>query len=390
MNLYSAKQLVFNVLLGLFLFGLISNSVQAQINTSQKDSIALGILPALSYSSDFGLFGGAIFSRYNYGINDKPFKNSLLGSAILSTKGYVQIQVLFDKVRHFDTDYRASYEVSILRLFQNNFFGIGNNTTFDQTRWETTEDYLYESRGVLLAYKGRYPLYKKANDIKRFDVLFLGNYTYELALERVSTSQLSTIRPLGIGASYLSTIGTGFFWENRDNEILPTKGSWTEMHLLSAVPGVSSKWSASLLFRQHNYFTVHFIKDLTLATRIYWRQVLGESSFWNLADAGYNSTLRGYPFRRFIDKGALTYNIELRTWLFEIPSWKSRIGGYFFTDAGRVFSDFDDYANIFKDYNQTFGFGGTVSFFNPNFFLRGEFGFSKELTRFYAGVGYLF
>lgn len=377
-------------LIGFCFFFLISSSVQAQTNAIEKDSIALGILPALSYSSDYGVFGGAIFSRFNYGKNEVPFKNSLLGSAILSTKGYVQIQFVFDKVRHFDTDYRASYEVSILRLFQDNFFGIGNNTTFDQTRWENSEDYFYESRGLLLAYKGRYPLYKKENDIKRFDVLFLGSYRYELALERTPTSQLSTISPFGIGSSYLTTLGTGFFWENRDNEILPTKGNMTEVNLLSSVPGASSKMSASLLFRQHNYFTVHFLRDITLATRINWRQIVGKTPFWNLADAGFNSTLRGYSFRRFIDKGAFTYNIEIRSWLIEIPSWDTRIGGYFFTDAGRVFSDLDDYANFFKDHKRTYGFGGTVSFFNPNFFLRGEFGFSKEITRFYAGIGYLF
>ena len=52
--------------------------------------------------------------------------------------------------------------------------------------------------------------------------------------------------------------------------------------------------------------------------------------------------------------------------------------------------DFKDYANVFNDLHSTYGFAGTLSLFNPNFFLRGEMGWSDEISRFYMGVGYLF
>jgi outer membrane protein assembly factor BamA len=356
---------------------------------TQVDSIVTGFLPAVSYSSDFGLFGGGIFSRINFGQDEKPFKNQMLANVILSTKGYAVVQFVLDKTRHFDTDYRANYEVTFTRLFQNNFFGIGNETPFENQNWEA-ENYFYESRGAFINYRGRIPIYKKSNDIQRFDWLILSNHTYEWAIERNATSQLAQIQPLGTGHAWLTSIGTGFYWENRDHEIIPKFGNWTEFNVNATIPGISSDLSTNVMLRHHQYYTIHFIRDLTFAGRVYWRHVFGETPFWNLSDAGFNSTLRGYPFRRFIDKGAITYNLELRTWLLDVPSWKFRLGGYFFTDMGRVFSDLPDYTNLFKGYHQTVGFGGTLSFFNPNFFLRGEFGFSDEISRFYAGVGYLF
>ncbi len=362
---------------------------QAQAQQTKPDSVVIGFLPAISYSSDFGLFGGGIFSRINFGEDEKPFKNQMLTNVILSTKGYAVVQFVLDKTRHFDTDYRANYEVTISRLFQNNFFGIGNETVFTNQDWEA-ENYFYESRGVFLNYRGRYPIYKKPNDIKRFDWLFLGNYTYEMAIERNATSSLTEIQPIGTGEAWLTSVGTGFYWENRDHEIIPKFGNWTELNINATVPGISSDFSTNVMIRHHQYYTIHFIRDLTFAARVYWRHVFGETPFWNLSDAGFSATLRGYPFRRFIDKGAVTYNFEVRTWLLEVPSWQFRLGGYFFTDMGRVFADLPDYSHLFTGYHQTVGFGGTLSFFNPNFFLRGEFGFSNEISRFYAGIGYLF
>ena len=385
------KSLLIVLRLSLVILLVLLNAINsyAQVNTTPKDSVVIGFLPAFSYSSDFGFFGGGIFSRYNFGQDEKPFKNSFFANVILSTKGFAQVQFIYDKPKNYGTDYRASYEINALRLFQNNYFGIGNTTPFELAKWDN-EDYFYESRGVIANYKGRYPLFKVENDIKRFDILILGSHVYELAIDRGPNTQLSITEPIGKGTTYLSTIGTGFFWENRDNEILPKTGNWSEFQLVGTIPGISTHTNASFLLRHHQYYTIHFLRDITFAGRIFWRQVIGETPFWDLADAGFSSTLRGYPFRRFIDKGALTYNFEIRSWLIEIPSWDSRIGGYFFTDAGRVFSNFSDYKNIFQDHKRTYGFGGTLSLFNPNFFLRMEMGYSEEISRFYAGIGYLF
>ncbi|MDZ7683308.1 MAG: hypothetical protein U5J63_16775 [Fodinibius sp.] len=45
---------------------------------------------------------------------------------------------------------------------------------------------------------------------------------------------------------------------------------------------------------------------------------------------------------------------------------------------------------MFSDYKQTIGIGGAMSIFNPDFILRGEVGFSEEVSRIYIGIGYLF
>jgi len=355
----------------------------------KPDSTVFGFLPAISYTSDFGFFAGGVINYYNFGQNEKPFKNQWIGAAILSTKGYVQLQSFYEVARHFDTDFRALYDVSLLRLLQNNYFGTGNNSPFDEERW-LNKGYFYESRSFSFYFKGRYPLYKKENDIKRFDLLALNAVLYEYSLDKTDSAQVSIQNPRGFGSSYLTTIGSGFFWENRDNEFLPTSGNWTEFQVSGTIPGISKDLNVAISLRTHHYYTFHFIWDLTIAGRLYWRHVAGNAPFWYLSDPGTNSTLRGYPYRRFLDKGALTGNLELRTWLYEFKSVNIKIGGYFFADAGRVFGDFKDYANVFNDLHSTYGFAGTMSLFNPNFFLRGEMGWSDEISRFYMGVGYLF
>lgn len=375
------------------LFG-VNVSIFAQTTHSEKeiqpkDSTVRGFVPAVSYASDFGLFAGGVINYYNFGQNEKPFKNQWIGALLLSTRGYVQIQSYYEVARHFNTNFRASYDVSVLRLLQNNYFGIGNNAAFDIDKWES-KGYFYESRSFSIYFKGRYPLYKKPDDIKRFDILSLGATIYERNLDKTDSAQVSIDNPNGFGTSYISTLGTGFFWENRDHEFLPTKGNWTEFQIAGTVPGVSKDLSVAFMFRTHHYYTIKTFRDLTFASRLYWRHVAGDAPFWYLSDAGTNSTLRGFAYRRFLDKGALTGNLELRTWLFDIKDWDIKVGGYFFADAGRVFSSFSDYADLFNDLHTTWGWAGTISFFNPNFFIRGEMGYSREMSRFYMGVGYLF
>jgi hemolysin activation/secretion protein len=106
---------------------------------------------------------------------------------------------------------------------------------------------------------------------------------------------------------------------------------------------------------------------------------------------GNKNTLRGYPLNRFKGNSSLAYTLELRTWLLKFPQFYGlKFGGQLFTDAGRVFTEVDDANDLFKEYHQTVGLGGAMSVFNPDFILRGEIGFSEDVSRIYIGVGYMF
>jgi hypothetical protein len=76
--------------------------------------------------------------------------------------------------------------------------------------------------------------------------------------------------------------------------------------------------------------------------------------------------------------------------MFTFPEYGLKLGVQLFTDAGRVFTGEDQTEDLFRDYKQTFGFGGAISLFSPDFICRGDIGFSDEVTRIYVGIGYAF
>ncbi len=59
-------------------------------------------------------------------------------------------------------------------------------------------------------------------------------------------------------------------------------------------------------------------------------------------------------------------------------------------DAGRTFPNGMAFSSVLDDLKYTFGFGGNMSFLNPNFILRGDIGFSEEDYGVYFTAGYMF
>nr|WP_240894711.1 BamA/TamA family outer membrane protein [Fodinibius halophilus] len=188
---------------------------------------------------------------------------------------------------------------------------------------------------------------------------------------------------------WVNNLNTGFVWENRDSEFDPTKGNRAELEVRFA-PGIISEYSfttARLELRQ--YFQL--FNWITFANKLEARHAAGDVPFWELSTLGDAYTLRGYPLNRFKGNSSLAYTLELRTWLIEFPElYNLKFGGQLFTDTGRVFTGQDDINDLFEGYKQTIGFGGAMSVFTPDFILRGDIGFSEDVTRIYIGVGYLF
>jgi len=141
---------------------------------------------------------------------------------------------------------------------QNNFFGIGNDSKLDETLRDS-ESYFYESRSFAFLFKGRYPIHKVPGEINRFDELIIANTFYEYSLNNTGTAQISVENPQGFGKSYLRTLGTGFFKENRDHNFLPSRGNCTEFQIIGTIPGISKDLNAMMMFCTHHFLTFRFI-----------------------------------------------------------------------------------------------------------------------------------
>jgi len=92
------------------------------------------------------------------------------------------------------------------------------------------------------------------------------------------------------------------------------------------------------------------------------------------------NAMRGYKLNRFNDKGKFLINVEYR-----FPIWK-KLGGNVFVDGGSVWSSWSEIN--FQDIIVDIGLG--LRYYQQNFVVRFDMGFSKEGTGIYFNFGHIF
>lgn len=364
-------------------------AIKAQ-NSVKTDSVTYAFLPALAFNSDMGFIFGGIVSRYDYKEKMNPYYSFTNISAIISTKGLASLDILIDKPQLFDTEIRLLSNFYASRFLQESYYGLANYSTIDLNDTPISEFYEFQSFSIGLNTTFRYPLISQVNS-RQLDILAILNLEYKTPWDNGDGRLITLEKPLGYKGGRTFMLGSGIIWEARDNEFNPTKGTYVE----SSFEAGNTIWGSSfntisLKHDMRHYLTFTIIKDITLANRFFVKHTAGDTPYWKLSYAGDNETLRGYPFRRFLDDNVVILNNELRTWLFDFPSVTTRIGGVLFMDVGRTFPNGSTLNSITDDLKVTYGFGGTSSLFTPDFIIRMDIGFSEEDIGVYISIGYLF
>ncbi|MEX0720389.1 MAG: BamA/TamA family outer membrane protein [Balneolaceae bacterium] len=373
----------------LLLLSGISFTAKAQ-TTVALDSIATAFFPALAYNSDLGLVGGGLFSRYHYKENEVPFHSYLDVSALVSTKGLIQTSVFYDKPNAFDSNFRMSTDTYLSRFLQNQYYGIGNYNKLQDAPEDQPDYYLFKSfsAGIEIILRRPVLISQKGNHL---DILGLLIFDYKTPFDNEEDRLIVEEEPLGYGGARTSGLGTGFVWEARNSEFAPTTGTYIK---------TTAEFGQKIFGSSYNYFSFEtdvrtyssffLIREITFANRLLAKNTSGTTPYWKMAEAGGEITMRGYPERRFLDDNSLILNTELRSWFFDFPDYATRLGGTIFMDIGRTFPNGTSLGNVFNDLKYTFGFGGTGSFFTPDFILRGDVGFSDEGVGIYFTGGFMF
>ncbi len=378
-------------LLAIILICLSLSGVTTARQQTPQDSLDFAFIPAISYNSDFGLMGGGLFSWYHFRDSITPFYRYTQVAAIASTKGLYTFQLLVDKPHAFNSDFRTTTEIYGYRFFQDAYYGIGNYDKLTDPPAGKPDYYTFKSFSVGIEHTTRYPLFKSTSSVKQFDLKHTIDLKYETPWDNATDRLITEERPAGYKGGKTFMMGLGFTWENRDNEFRPTVGTFMDAGFQAG----SEFWGSSFNLTQfeldaRSYFTFHLIKDVTVANRFLLELTNGNVPYWKLPYVGDEETLRGYASHRFLDDNAFVFNTELRTWLFSVPEIQAEFGGTIFYDLGRSFPNTSSFSDIASDLKQTFGFGGTASFFSPNFIIRGDIGFSDEGYGIYFTAGYLF
>ena len=278
LNSYNSR--VFSLVLFLVLAGWLGNA-KAQMggyDLSSADSINSTILPVLGYSSDIGFLGGAIYNRYNKEGKREPFKNQWQTLTMASTKGYIEAFVQYETTRTGQLPLRSLFKAEVLRIFEQHYFGIGNQTSFSQNLWDN-EHYFYELRKYELSYKGRWQIIKEGRS--KLDGLIIASLSYQKPYSRGDSTLFSLQQPVGSDGGWTNYIGTGVEYDSRDNENDPRKGYHLILQGKSAPSFLGSDYPhTKLKFDFSNYFSFDLGFTWTLANRLLFRHSFGDMAFW--------------------------------------------------------------------------------------------------------------
>ncbi len=356
------------------------------IPDTERTGSSRSLFPLLGYTSDFGLFGGAVFQRIDYADSRRPFLSNTIIDVVGSTNGlwvgkldYERIEMFGRPVRNHT---RVEFELNPIR----SFYGIGNNTHFSRSDF-SEGIYFLNQRHALIRFQGRKTLQEFAKDGKMDGVLRLKS-SYTATDNRGADTRFILSPPDNFEDGWVNTLGFGFILDSRENEFDPRFGHRTEVGTDVSGSLLGSSYSYYELFLDSKAF-ISLTEKTVLAQRVSMQYNYGDTPFWELPSLGSDYGLRGYALDRFMGDSSVLYMAEVRRWLFSFLEDEIKIGGHIFYDTGRVFSQ-NDSKGFFSEWKNTFGAGGAMSLFNPDLIFRGEVGFSDEDYRIYAGVGFAF
>lgn len=371
-------------LLKIFLCLILSNSVISQ----STDSVRYGALPGISYNSDNGINASIELQRFNYSDSIKPFKNFSKYRASYSGIGAYALSAYHDEVQTFGTDKRSAIDFLVSQNYGNYFPGYTVDGDFSKERFDTTSFYQFNSFLLNIGVATRVPI-SAISGINRTDIKVSLRVVHEKPFDLEPNSFMDSNRPKGWDGSTYTFLELGYLKENRDNEFRSKNGNLVALSFKASVPVLSNSVIGQIYseFRVFKEVTkVETLPEVVLAQRFLLNQTIGDIPYWFAPSLGGGGSTRGYIYRRFVGKGVLQSNTEIRSWLFKLPWLESQVGISAFTDNGIV------YDSSFKDYQRasTIGFGGFMSVFNRDFILKYEMGFSKEGAGVYVGSGFSF
>jgi outer membrane protein assembly factor BamA len=344
------------------------------------------VFPLAGYSSDFGFYGGGFLQRMNYGVDQRPFLSNTRLNGVLSTKGNLELDLEYERIRTFGTDIRSKVEIIGLRLLQGHYFGIGNNTEFSENLFDS-DYFFFERREFQFDYQAR----KRVHSYGEFGVLDLFsriNIWHVNGIEKEHLTKFLIDQPEGYNPGWVNSIGLGFIADSRDSEFDPKLGYRYSLEFSKAIPFLGSDYSVASVTGDVRHYKTLFA-NIVFAHNFKFEHQTGDAPFWSKPVIGNEYGLRGFHWNRFRGSSSVLSMTELRTWLFTVWDGRIRAGGQLFWDTGRVYSENDSNA-IFDAWKHSYGAGAALSLFNPDFIVRADAGFSDEAFRIYFGAGYVF
>jgi outer membrane protein assembly factor BamA len=367
-----------------------------------RSRVELSGIPALNFDSDEGFGYGAVLAAYDYGSNRARYAWTIEPTVFLTTRGRRDYTIFFDAPGGATHHYRYTAFAGREEQLAAPYYGIGNATLYDPSLESGSTRYFYRyGRDRLRA------TFDVQHSIGRPELRAL--FGAGISNDRIDLTPFdsgSTLIERELAGrtpplEHTNYLRAGITWDTRDREIAPHSGTWIDL----LAQRVDTRVGASSDYARWTGTARHYqpLGDrLTFATRLVVQDVAGAAPFYVLGDIqttqqwqdglGGSSSIRGLPKDRYVGKGLMFANNELR-WRaadFKLLRRPSSVVLSAFADAGRVWSDGLDLSSAAEGLHAGYG-GGARLGLGDSFVIATDVGHSSQANAaIYVGLGYLF
>lgn len=349
-----------------------------------------------AYNVDDGVFLGAGFSYTNHGFRKEPFKSQhkVTAKYAFNTSSYqLKYSSRFtDLISSWDLFAKADL---LVPNFTNNFFGIGNDTRFNENVENEEEninrsiDY-YRLRFEEMAFN-----VGLVREIGPFANVGFGYNYYNWEVEDKDGKprfvyEYEEANGLNLEDRTFNFTGANAFFEvdTRANPKLYTSGvQW--FNEFKSLWGLNNNADNLFQFETSLSITHSFSisSRLTFATRVGYGVNIGDYPFFRAQTLGGLQEIRGFRRTRFYGDEKFFNNFEIRYKIFDFRTYlfPASFGILGFHDIGRVWVNNEDS----NQWHRGFGGGIWATPFNLTS-VSAEVGHSEEETLFYLRLGFLF
>lgn len=315
-------------------------------------------MPLLSFNfnPDDGIFIGGSMMIKKDGFRKEPFasKQTFSGSYALATSSYnLNYNGEFtDAIGKADLLLEATVKAP---NFVNNFFGLGNETIYD----EDIELTFYRTRFEEYSVK---PSVNLNVGSKAF--LNVGTSLSSVEVHRSTDRFIATSFPadgmtgtdLFESKSYLGG-NVGFHFDTSDDPVVAKRGITFNTDIsysggLNDNARNSAQWNTDLTMR----WALGAFARTSVSTRVGYQKSFGDFEFFQASRLDGFNTLRGYRRYRFAGERSFYHQLDLRVDLFQWNNYilPARVGLILFNDIGKVYVDGEQSETLHHGYGGGF------------------------------------
>jgi len=358
-------------------------------------------LPALNFNADEGFGYGVIAQAYNYGQQGvRPYQYMIQPLIFLTTKGRRDFSVFVDAPHVLPHDWRLGAYLGREQQLATPYYGVGNSTTFNELNEAPPNPYYY--RYGREGYRFSTDLQHQLAGRLR---LLAGAGTRSTSIDDMPFDSGSTLLRSQLAGATIPDARTtylrgGLVYDSRDRESGPTSGQWAEVLVQRGMNALGGDYAFTRITgTARAYFSLTdrivfaervLVQNFSSASAPFYELSTTQGSFQDGEALGGSGSIRGLPKNRFIGKGVMFGNQELR-WRaadFNLAGRRSALIFNGFLDAGRVWETGLSTKDFFSDLHAGYG-GGMRVRYGQDFVVGVDVGHSKESSAaIYIGLGY--